>query len=106
MCFGRRGGSELAAADTVHLLQERRGLVFCVEDRIILCADYDDRIHSANDLTTTTCAQQPYNNRLPFHLCRGASLPADAQGEESYRISFLICLSIDMLVIFAMDVLC
>ena len=49
--FGRRGGSELAAADTVHLLQERRGLVFCVEDRAILCPDCDDPIHSANDLT-------------------------------------------------------
>lgn len=33
------------------MLQERRGLVFCVEDRAILCADCDDPIHSANDLT-------------------------------------------------------
>jgi hypothetical protein len=32
-------------------LQERRGLVFCVEDRAILCPDCDDPIHSANDLT-------------------------------------------------------
>lgn len=31
--------------------QERRGLVFCVEDRAILCPDCDDPIHSANDLT-------------------------------------------------------
>nr|CAB3471419.1 unnamed protein product [Digitaria exilis] len=31
--------------------KERRGLVFCVEDRAILCADCDEPIHSANDLT-------------------------------------------------------
>uniref|UniRef100_A0A0E0LFL4 B box-type domain-containing protein n=1 Tax=Oryza punctata TaxID=4537 RepID=A0A0E0LFL4_ORYPU len=31
--------------------KEKRGLVFCVEDRAILCADCDDPIHSANDLT-------------------------------------------------------
>jgi hypothetical protein len=33
------------------LFQERRGLVFCVEDRAILCPDCDEPIHSANDLT-------------------------------------------------------
>jgi hypothetical protein len=32
-------------------LQERRGVVFCVEDRAILCADCDEPIHSANELT-------------------------------------------------------
>ncbi|CAM0909844.1 unnamed protein product [Alopecurus aequalis] len=31
--------------------KERRGIVFCVEDRAILCADCDEPIHSANDLT-------------------------------------------------------
>ncbi|TVU07601.1 hypothetical protein EJB05_40965 [Eragrostis curvula] len=31
--------------------KERRGVVFCVEDRAILCADCDEPIHSANDLT-------------------------------------------------------
>ncbi|XP_020079859.1 B-box zinc finger protein 20-like isoform X2 [Ananas comosus] len=31
--------------------KERRGFVFCQEDRAILCRDCDDPIHSANDLT-------------------------------------------------------
>uniref|UniRef100_A0ACD5UH82 Uncharacterized protein n=1 Tax=Avena sativa TaxID=4498 RepID=A0ACD5UH82_AVESA len=31
--------------------KERRGVVFCVEDRAILCADCDEPIHSANELT-------------------------------------------------------
>ncbi|GJM97457.1 hypothetical protein PR202_ga14386 [Eleusine coracana subsp. coracana] len=31
--------------------KERRGLVFCVEDRAILCPDCDEPIHTANDLT-------------------------------------------------------
>ncbi|KAL5200460.1 hypothetical protein ABZP36_021663 [Zizania latifolia] len=31
--------------------KEKRGLVFCVEDRAILCADCDDPIHTANELT-------------------------------------------------------
>ncbi|CAL5040462.1 unnamed protein product [Urochloa decumbens] len=40
-----------AAAPLCDVCKERRGLVFCVEDRAILCADCDDPIHSANDLT-------------------------------------------------------
>ncbi|GJN39336.1 hypothetical protein PR202_gb28447 [Eleusine coracana subsp. coracana] len=31
--------------------KERRGLVFCVEDRAILCPDCDEPIHTANELT-------------------------------------------------------
>ncbi|KAM0877526.1 hypothetical protein ACQ4PT_035420 [Festuca glaucescens] len=31
--------------------KERRGVVFCVEDRAILCIDCDEPIHSANELT-------------------------------------------------------
>ncbi|XP_072993114.1 B-box zinc finger protein 20-like [Typha latifolia] len=31
--------------------QEKRGFVFCQEDRAILCRDCDDSIHNANDLT-------------------------------------------------------
>lgn len=37
--------------ENLFLLQERRGLVFCQEDRAILCRDCDDSIHSANQLT-------------------------------------------------------
>ncbi|XP_008775101.1 B-box zinc finger protein 20-like isoform X2 [Phoenix dactylifera] len=33
------------------ICQERRGFVFCQEDRAILCRDCDGPIHSANDLT-------------------------------------------------------
>ncbi|XP_066382662.1 B-box zinc finger protein 20-like [Miscanthus floridulus] len=40
-----------AAAPLCDVCKERRGLVFCVEDRAILCPDCDDPIHSANDLT-------------------------------------------------------
>ncbi|KAG2608487.1 B-box zinc finger protein 20-like [Panicum virgatum] len=40
-----------AAAPLCDVCKERRGLVFCVEDRAILCTDCDDPIHSANDLT-------------------------------------------------------
>ncbi|KAJ1261010.1 hypothetical protein BS78_10G275500 [Paspalum vaginatum] len=44
-------GEESAAAPLCDVCKERRGLVFCVEDRAILCADCDEPIHSANDLT-------------------------------------------------------
>ncbi|KAF0901708.1 hypothetical protein E2562_006187 [Oryza meyeriana var. granulata] len=40
-----------AAAPLCDVCKEKRGLVFCVEDRAILCADCDDPIHSANELT-------------------------------------------------------
>ncbi|CAL5050139.1 unnamed protein product [Urochloa decumbens] len=43
--------SSAAAAPVCDVCKERRGLVFCVEDRAILCGDCDDPIHSANDLT-------------------------------------------------------
>ncbi|PAN22392.1 hypothetical protein PAHAL_4G016600 [Panicum hallii] len=45
------GDDSAAAAPLCDVCKERRGLVFCVEDRAILCADCDDPIHSANDLT-------------------------------------------------------
>lgn len=44
-------GDDSAAAPLCDVCKERRGLVFCVEDRAILCADCDEPIHSANDLT-------------------------------------------------------
>lgn len=40
-----------AAGPLCDVCKERRGIVFCVEDRAILCADCDEPIHSANDLT-------------------------------------------------------
>ncbi|WVZ78537.1 hypothetical protein U9M48_026232 [Paspalum notatum var. saurae] len=43
--------SAAPAAPLCDVCKERRGLVFCVEDRAILCADCDEPIHSANDLT-------------------------------------------------------
>uniref|UniRef100_A0A453SH16 B box-type domain-containing protein n=1 Tax=Aegilops tauschii subsp. strangulata TaxID=200361 RepID=A0A453SH16_AEGTS len=50
----------------------RRGLVFCVEDRAILCADCDEPIHSANDLTAK-------HSRF---LLVGAKLSADPVDQE------------------------
>lgn len=48
-------GSDPAGMHAIQLVclisQERRGFVFCQEDRAILCRDCDDPIHSANDLT-------------------------------------------------------
>lgn len=43
--------TDTAALPLCDVCKERRGLVFCVEDRSILCADCDEPIHSANDLT-------------------------------------------------------
>ncbi|XP_020393259.1 B-box zinc finger protein 20 [Zea mays] len=43
--------SDADAKPLCDVCKERRGLVFCVEDRAILCPDCDDPIHSANDLT-------------------------------------------------------
>ncbi|CAN6206699.1 unnamed protein product [Urochloa humidicola] len=45
------GGDSSSGAPLCDVCKERRGLVFCVEDRAILCPDCDDPIHSANDLT-------------------------------------------------------
>ncbi|OEL25949.1 B-box zinc finger protein 20 [Dichanthelium oligosanthes] len=45
------GDDSATAAPLCDVCKERRGLVFCVEDRAILCADCDEPIHSANDLT-------------------------------------------------------
>nr|CAD1821430.1 unnamed protein product [Ananas comosus var. bracteatus] len=48
----RRPAKPTRSATCASLLsQERRGFVFCQEDRAILCRDCDDPIHSANDLT-------------------------------------------------------
>ncbi|CAN6192763.1 unnamed protein product [Urochloa humidicola] len=44
-------GDSSAAAPLCDVCKERRGLVFCVEDRAILCGDCDEPIHSANHLT-------------------------------------------------------
>ncbi|KAL5223796.1 hypothetical protein ABZP36_010435 [Zizania latifolia] len=44
-------GDADAAAPLCDVCKEKRGLVFCVEDRAILCADCDDPIHAANELT-------------------------------------------------------
>jgi hypothetical protein len=55
-------------------LQERRGVVFCVEDRAILCADCDEPIHSANELTAkhsrfllvgTKLSAEPVDQEIP-----------------------------------------
>lgn len=40
-----------ASGPLCDVCKERRGVVFCVEDRAILCADCDEPIHSANELT-------------------------------------------------------
>lgn len=45
------GDGSATAGPLCDVCKERRGLVFCVEDRAILCPDCDDPIHSANDLT-------------------------------------------------------
>uniref|UniRef100_A0A0D9WU34 B box-type domain-containing protein n=1 Tax=Leersia perrieri TaxID=77586 RepID=A0A0D9WU34_9ORYZ len=45
---GESGG---AAPPMCDVCREKRGLVFCVEDRAILCPDCDDPIHAANHLT-------------------------------------------------------
>uniref|UniRef100_A0A453SH15 B box-type domain-containing protein n=1 Tax=Aegilops tauschii subsp. strangulata TaxID=200361 RepID=A0A453SH15_AEGTS len=61
-----------AAAPLCDVCKERRGLVFCVEDRAILCADCDEPIHSANDLTAK-------HSRF---LLVGAKLSADPVDQE------------------------
>lgn len=43
--------NDTAAPPLCDVCKERRGLVFCVEDRAILCAGCDEPIHSANELT-------------------------------------------------------
>ncbi|XP_047074406.1 B-box zinc finger protein 20-like [Lolium rigidum] len=54
--------------------KERRGVVFCVEDRAILCADCDEPIHSANELTAkhsrfllvgTKLSAEPVDQEIP-----------------------------------------
>ncbi|CAN6162734.1 unnamed protein product [Urochloa humidicola] len=45
------GDFAAAGAPLCDVCKERRGLVFCVEDRAILCGDCDEPIHSANHLT-------------------------------------------------------
>ncbi|PWZ28974.1 B-box zinc finger protein 20 [Zea mays] len=45
------GDDSTAAAPLCDVCKEWRGLVFCMEDRAILCPDCDDPIHSAYDLT-------------------------------------------------------
>ncbi|KAF7097024.1 hypothetical protein CFC21_098890 [Triticum aestivum] len=61
-----------AAAPLCDVCKERRGLVFCVEDRAILCADCDEPIHSANELTAK-------HSRF---LLVGAKLSADPLDKE------------------------
>ncbi|KAF7102958.1 hypothetical protein CFC21_104006 [Triticum aestivum] len=61
-----------AAAPLCDVCKERRGLVFCVEDRAILCADCDEPIHSANELTAK-------HSRF---LLVGAKLSADPVDQE------------------------
>lgn len=58
------------------LLQERRGFVFCQEDRAILCRDCDDPIHSANQLTMK-------HSRF---LLTGARLSAAPSSEKSINV--------------------
>jgi hypothetical protein len=81
------------------LLQERRGLVFCVEDRAILCADCDEPIHSANDLTAKHSRFLLVGAKLSTRCCEsdsddGAQEPADSSSTD--RSSLLLqCTSDD-----------
>jgi hypothetical protein len=81
------------------LLQERRGLVFCVEDRAILCADCDEPIHSANDLTAKHTRFLLVGAKLSTRCCEsdsddGAQEPADSSSTD--RSSLLLqCTSDD-----------
>ncbi|KAG6598479.1 B-box zinc finger protein 21, partial [Cucurbita argyrosperma subsp. sororia] len=43
--------SDAAEAPVCDVCRERRGLLFCQQDRAILCRECDDPIHSANELT-------------------------------------------------------
>ncbi|KAE8767691.1 B-box zinc finger protein 20-like [Hordeum vulgare] len=63
---------DAATGPLCDVCKERRGLVFCVEDRAILCADCDEPIHSANDLTAK-------HSRF---LLVGAKLSADPVDQE------------------------
>lgn len=91
------GDGGAAAAPLCDVCREKRGLVFCVEDRAILCADCDEPIHSANDLTAkhtrfllvgaklspAALAEQP----LPSSDCSSDDDAAAAATEEEYHSS-------------------
>uniref|UniRef100_J3MHL1 B box-type domain-containing protein n=1 Tax=Oryza brachyantha TaxID=4533 RepID=J3MHL1_ORYBR len=68
-----RGEAGHAAPPLCDVCKEKRGLVFCVEDRAILCSDCDDPIHSANDLTAK-------HSRF---LLVGAKLSAEALADQA-----------------------
>uniref|UniRef100_A0A0E0E6B0 B box-type domain-containing protein n=1 Tax=Oryza meridionalis TaxID=40149 RepID=A0A0E0E6B0_9ORYZ len=91
------GDGGAAAAPLCDVCREKRGLVFCVEDRAILCADCDEPIHSANDLTAkhtrfllvgaklspAALAEQP----VPSSDCSSDDDAAAAATEEEYHSS-------------------
>jgi hypothetical protein len=82
------------------LFQERRGLVFCVEDRAILCPDCDEPIHSANDLTAKhtrfLLVGAKLSNRDSDSDDDGAQDPAvDASSTDSDRNSAVLQCSSD-----------
>ena len=97
-------GAELLAADlvpsvrgVVGLLQERRGLVFCVEDRAILCAGCDEPIHSANDHTAKHSRFLLVGAKISAALVDQEPTSPDcgsaacAQDSSTYRSSVLEC---------------
>ncbi|XP_062229818.1 B-box zinc finger protein 20-like [Phragmites australis] len=100
------GDSTAAAGPLCDVCKERRGLVFCVEDRAILCADCDEPIHSANDLTAKHSRFLLIGAKLSAALvdrapaspdCGGGLFEPDdvaaacAQDSSTYRSSVLEC---------------
>lgn len=71
-----------AAAPLCDVCKERRGLVFCVEDRAILCPDCDDPIHSANDLTAKHTRFLLVGAKLSAELVDEAPPSPDAADED------------------------
>ncbi|KAL6873609.1 hypothetical protein ACP4OV_013691 [Aristida adscensionis] len=87
------------AAPLCDVCKERRGLVFCVEDRAILCADCDDPIHSANDLTAkhsrfllvgAKLSAAPVDEAPPSPDCGGGSNDVGAHQDATKETSLVL----------------
>ncbi|XP_062179178.1 B-box zinc finger protein 20-like [Phragmites australis] len=74
------GDTAAAAGPLCDVCKERRGLVFCVEDRAILCADCDDPIHSVNNLTAKHSRFLLVGAKLSAALVDLAPLSPDCSG--------------------------